>query len=104
MAASWVLLQLRNSEPNGSSRSPVRRLMRASSSSGNSRTLTEALPGVAACERSSLRLLHPQLRRELSLVVACSTSLGLISLFYCYTHGLLLLYGDAVAHLHIARR
>src|SRR6202040_4106660 len=30
--------------------------------------------------------------------------LAVISLAYCYSHHLLLLYGDAVAHLHIARR
>ena len=30
--------------------------------------------------------------------------LAIISLAYCYSHHLLLLFGDAVAHLHIARR
>jgi hypothetical protein len=31
-------------------------------------------------------------------------ALGLVALAYCVRHGTLLLYGDAVAHLHIARR
>jgi hypothetical protein len=37
-------------------------------------------------------------------VLAISMALAAASLVYCYSHGLLLLYGDAVAHLHIARR
>jgi hypothetical protein len=43
-------------------------------------------------------------RTEWAMVAACAAALAVISLNYCYTHGLLLLYGDAVAHLHIARR
>jgi hypothetical protein len=31
-------------------------------------------------------------------------ALGLVALAYCVRHGTLLLYGDSVAHLHIARR
>jgi hypothetical protein len=43
-------------------------------------------------------------RTEWGVVLACAAALAVISLDYCYARGLLLLYGDAVAHLHIARR
>lgn len=46
----------------------------------------------------------PPRSRELWTVALSSALLVVASLLYCYTHGLLLLYGDAVAHLHIARR
>ncbi|HWZ12628.1 MAG TPA: hypothetical protein VNX22_05755 [Acidobacteriaceae bacterium] len=42
--------------------------------------------------------------QEYLLVAMLALVLAAISLSYCYSHGLLLLYGDAVAHLHIARR
>ncbi|MGC2398824.1 MAG: glycosyltransferase family 39 protein [Acidobacteriaceae bacterium] len=42
--------------------------------------------------------------RETLLVGWAALALGLVSLAYCARHGTLLLYGDAVAHLHIARR
>ena len=39
------------------------------------------------------------------MLVACvATILSFLALAYCMRHGMLLLYGDAVAHLHIARR
>ncbi len=39
------------------------------------------------------------------MLVGCAAAiLILIALTYCTRHGMLLLYGDAVAHLHIARR
>ncbi len=44
------------------------------------------------------------LREESQLVMAVATLLATASLVYCGGHSLLLLYGDAVAHLHIARR
>jgi hypothetical protein len=44
------------------------------------------------------------LREETQLVMAFATLLTTASLVYCGRHNLLLLYGDAVAHLHIARR
>ncbi len=44
------------------------------------------------------------LREETQLVVAVSILLVTASLVYCGRHNLLLLYGDAVAHLNIARR
>ena len=43
-------------------------------------------------------------RRETTLVAWTALALALVSLAYCVRHGTLLLYGDAVAHLHIARR
>ncbi len=44
------------------------------------------------------------LRQETLLAAACALIVSLLALAYCARHGLLLLYGDAVAHLHIARR
>ena len=44
------------------------------------------------------------LRRETLLVAWAALALALVALAYCVRHGSLLLYGDAVAHLHIARR
>ncbi len=44
------------------------------------------------------------LRRETMYVAWMALALGLVALAYCVRHGSLLLYGDAVAHLHIARR
>lgn len=42
--------------------------------------------------------------QECLLVAMLALVFAVISLSYCYSHGWLLLYGDAVAHLHIARR
>ena len=78
--------------------------MRASASSASSRILTEAATVGGSVDPLGHRLLRQRLGQELWLVAACSLGLALASLVYCYTHGLLLLYGDAVAHLHIARR
>jgi hypothetical protein len=44
------------------------------------------------------------LQRETLLVGWAALALALVALAYCVRHGTLLLYGDAVAHLHIARR
>ena len=44
------------------------------------------------------------IRRETLLVAWAALAVALVSLAYCVRHGTLLLYGDAVAHLHIARR
>ena len=44
------------------------------------------------------------LRQECLFVGAIASLLSLLSLAYCLPHQLVLLYGDAVAHLHIARR
>ncbi len=43
-------------------------------------------------------------REETPFVLALSLLLVVASLAFCQRHGWLLLYGDAVAHLHIARR
>jgi hypothetical protein len=43
-------------------------------------------------------------RRETTLVAWAALAVGLVSLAYGVRHNTLLLYGDAVAHLHIARR
>ncbi|HVJ09236.1 MAG TPA: hypothetical protein VM554_12715 [Acidisarcina sp.] len=43
-------------------------------------------------------------RREWLPVLVAATALALVAFDYCFEHHLLLLYGDAVAHLHIARR
>jgi hypothetical protein len=45
-----------------------------------------------------------QLRSEFRLVGLLAAFLGIFAFGYCARHGLLLLYGDAVSHLHIARR
>jgi hypothetical protein len=44
------------------------------------------------------------IRRETVFVAWAALAVALIVLAYCVKHGTLLLYGDAVAHLHIARR
>ena len=44
------------------------------------------------------------LRQEYVLAGCAAAILSLLALAYCTRHGMLLLYGDAVAHLHIARR
>ncbi|HEX3436655.1 MAG TPA: hypothetical protein VHT24_07790, partial [Pseudacidobacterium sp.] len=44
------------------------------------------------------------LRNETGLVACAALVLSLLSLAYYFPRGMLLLYGDAVAHLHIARR
>jgi hypothetical protein len=41
---------------------------------------------------------------ETLLVLWAGLALAMVSLAYCFRHSLLLLYGDAVAHLYIARR
>ena len=63
--------------------------MRASSNSARSVTLTEA---------------KEHRPRDAGTVALLSAVLTLAALAFCSQHQLLLLYGDAVAHLHIARR
>src|SRR6202012_5337586 len=64
--------------------------MRALGNSARSATLTEAK--------------QHQPPRDAGTVALASTVLTLAELAFCSQHQLLLLYGDAVAHLHIARR
>ena len=47
---------------------------------------------------------RPVQRGETYPFIAASVILGFVALFVCYSRGYLLLYGDAVAHLAIARR
>ncbi len=47
---------------------------------------------------------RPALRQETWLVACIALALSLMALAYCLPRGMLLLYGDAVAHLAIARR
>ena len=42
--------------------------------------------------------------RDIFLVAQIATAISVISFFYHLQHGDLLLYGDAVAHINIARR
>ena len=44
------------------------------------------------------------LRSQTFMVAWSALLVSLFALAYCYSRGMLLLYGDAVAHLHIARR
>ena len=46
----------------------------------------------------------PSLSQETRLVALAALVLSFIALAYCLQHGMLLLYGDAVAHINIARR
>jgi hypothetical protein len=64
--------------------------MRAFSNSARSATLTDAR--------------EHQPPRDAGTVALASAVLTLAALAFCSQHQLLLLYGDAVAHLHIARR
>lgn len=57
-----------------------------------------------AARREALPQPANPLREETQLAMAVATLLATASLVYCGGHGLLLLYGDAVAHLAIARR
>jgi hypothetical protein len=43
-------------------------------------------------------------RLEVFAVLACCAALSLIAICWSWRHGALLYYGDAVAHMHIARR
>jgi Dolichyl-phosphate-mannose-protein mannosyltransferase len=61
-------------------------------SSANSRTLTEA-------ETQRLKL-----RSETFAVAWTALLISLFAISYSYSRNIMLLYGDAVAHLHIARR
>ncbi len=54
--------------------------------------------------KSAAPPLGDSLRQECVLAGCAAAVLSFIALFYCTRNGMLLLYGDAVAHLHIARR
>ncbi len=50
------------------------------------------------------RIERDQITHEARFVGLVAAFLGVLTFAYCSRHDLLLLYGDAVAHLHIARR
>lgn len=58
-----------------------------------------ALPEAAAPD-----MVRPATREETFPVALIAVILGFVALVLCYTRGYLLLYGDAVAHMGIARR
>jgi hypothetical protein len=66
-------------------------------SSANSRTSTKASLTPKETERLALRT-------ETFIVAWSAVLVSLFAFSYSFSHSLLLLYGDAVAHLHIARR
>src|ERR1700729_2298861 len=90
MAVSWAPLRCSALVRNRCNRSRERRSISASLSSVSFLTLTE--------------IKTDAIRRETLLVAWAALGIALVSLAYCVRHGTLLLYGDAVAHLHIARR
>ena len=48
--------------------------------------------------------MRPASREETFPIALGAVVVSFIAFFVCYTHGYILLYGDAVAHLGIARR
>jgi len=84
--------------------------MRASKSSRASRPGRSAASGFAGrvADSSSVKLdpeaVTPATRQETFPVALAAVLLSFIALLLSYSHGYLLLYGDAVAHLGIARR
>ena len=70
-------------------------------SSGSSRTLTKAAQTESAPGRQEMAR---SIRHETIFAGMAAALFSLLSFDYCYSHKLLLLFGDAVAHLHIARR
>ena len=67
-------------------------------SSASSRTSTKRRP------ESPADLKRRTLRHETIFAGLVATLVSLLAFAYCFPRGMLLLYGDAVAHLHIARR
>ena len=84
--------------------------MRASKSSRASRTGRSAASGFAGrvADAGLVKLdpeaVTPATRQETFPVALAAVLLSFIALLLSYSHGYLLLYGDAVAHLGIARR
>jgi hypothetical protein len=65
------------------------------------RSLVKQVPVVAPGDPEAIR---PVMRGETYPAFAAGVMLAFAALLVCYSHGYLLLYGDAVAHLAIARR
>ncbi len=78
-----------------------RRLKNVLPSSANFRTLNKAAKKLAAAASETERL---ALRGETFAVAWSSLLVSLIALSFCFSRNLLLLSGDAVAHMAIARR
>src|SRR5271170_8073396 len=76
--------------------------MRVSRASASSLTLIEAATGRVLPGREAPD--GKQIARESRFVALVAAFFGVLSFAYCARHNLLLLYGDAVSHLHIARR
>src|SRR5271154_3416217 len=92
MAELWARSRWSASARNGCNSLIRRRLMNALRSSANSRILTEA-----ETERLTLR-------GETFAVAWSALLISLFALSYSHSRGLMLLYGDAVAHLNCARK
>jgi hypothetical protein len=69
-------------------------------SSGNSRTSTKQ----PRRQESSAELQSRSLRHETIFAAVVAALFSVLAFGYCFPRNMLLLYGDAVAHLHIARR
>jgi hypothetical protein len=64
-----------------------------------------SITGMSFADRASgPNDIRPATREEIFPIAMGAVVLGFIALIVCYSHGYLLLYGDAVAHLGIARR
>ena len=66
---------------------------------GRSRSSASAAPAVF-----DPNVVRPATREEMTQVVMAAVLLGFVALVVCFSKGYVLLYGDAVAHLGIARR
>ena len=69
-------------------------------SSGNSRTSNKS----RRAQQTAVDLHRRSLRHESLFAAMVAALLSVLAFGYCYPRNMLLLYGDAVAHLHIARR
>src|SRR5229473_1643522 len=81
--------------------------MRASKSSKASRPAASAIAARAAAQGAVATdpdEVRPGTREETFPIALAAVLLSFIALFLCFSRGYLLLYGDAVAHLGIARR
>ena len=76
-------------------------------SSASSRTSTKSPPSSASKKRAKARhcaARRRSLRHETIFAGMVAALLSVLAFGYCFPRNMLLLYGDAVAHLHIARR
>src|ERR1035437_9962860 len=124
MAASWAHLRSNALVRNVCRRLRARKLTRGLNSSGRYRILTRRSktdrgvagpsgpktlrPGRSGVDSATPAVdwdaVRPATRGEMLPVVMGAVLLGFMALIVCFTRGYVLLYGDAVAHLGIARR